>query len=282
MNTQEYIASGVLDLYATGLLSPIEMAEVERMAALYPEVREELDAITETLDSYAKLHAIEPPAHLKEKIIQTVIHSSVSHSSTVLPETNAGFKQIQMPAASNDFENNTSDFNWWAVAASVLLLISAGLNFYFYNNWQKTENQYQVALAAQNQYAQQIHQVNQKLEITASEMAVITHTKTQKVNLQGLKNSPESSVVVFWNTSTKDVFLKIAELPAPPSGKQYQLWALENGKPVDAGMVPVTLDAAGIQKMKTINNAQAFAITLEPQGGSANPTMEQMYVMGQI
>jgi hypothetical protein len=35
-------------------------------------------------------------------------------------------------------------------------------------------------------------------------------------------------------------------------------------------------------QMKNIAGAQAFAITLEPKGGSQNPTMEKMYVMGKI
>jgi hypothetical protein len=34
--------------------------------------------------------------------------------------------------------------------------------------------------------------------------------------------------------------------------------------------------------MKQVQNATAFAITLEPRGGSPSPTMDQMYVMGSI
>jgi anti-sigma-K factor RskA len=34
--------------------------------------------------------------------------------------------------------------------------------------------------------------------------------------------------------------------------------------------------------METIQKAQAFAVTIEPMGGSANPTMEKMLVMGAI
>lgn len=35
-------------------------------------------------------------------------------------------------------------------------------------------------------------------------------------------------------------------------------------------------------KMQNIQGASAFAITLEPQGGSENPTLEAMYVMGNV
>jgi anti-sigma-K factor RskA len=124
--------------------------------------------------------------------------------------------------------------------------------------------------------------VQQKLQLTSSELAMITHHQTRRVNLQGVKKSPKSAVLVFWNANTKEVLLKVADLPAPPSGHQYQLWALENGKPIDAGILKVGSDSLGVQKMKTINNAQAFAITLEPQGGSKSPTLDEMYVMGQI
>jgi anti-sigma-K factor RskA len=37
-----------------------------------------------------------------------------------------------------------------------------------------------------------------------------------------------------------------------------------------------------LHPMKDIEDAQAFAITLEPKGGSVNPTMSEMYVMGSI
>jgi anti-sigma-K factor RskA len=34
--------------------------------------------------------------------------------------------------------------------------------------------------------------------------------------------------------------------------------------------------------MLAVANAQAYAITLEKEGGSATPTLEEMYVMGSI
>ena len=34
--------------------------------------------------------------------------------------------------------------------------------------------------------------------------------------------------------------------------------------------------------METIQKAQAFAVTIEPMGGSVNPTMERMVAMGSL
>lgn len=287
MDIQEYIASGVLELYATGLLTPPEKEEVERLAALYPEVKAELDAISDTLDTYAQLHAVEPPAHLKEKILRKIDTNLMVPEHHTLGSVESNFKQISFTPDPVDTGFATappvrSDNRWWAMAATVLLLISAGLNLYFYRNWQTTESRYQIALATQDRYAQQVKQVNQKYQVTAAELAVITHSLTQKVKLKGVPKSPASLAVVYWNTKTKDVFVKVADLPKPPADRQYQLWALESGKPIDAGMLNVRTDSAAVQHMKAINQAQAFAITLEPKGGSASPNTDEMYVMGQI
>jgi anti-sigma-K factor RskA len=287
LDIQEYIASGVLELYATGLLTPPEKAEVERLAALHPEVKAELNAISDTLDNYAQLHAVEPPAYLKAKILRDMEVHALPFNTMLASATDHNFKSVSFnpdPVHPGlDFQpQERANTSWWAMAATVLLLISTGLNFYFYQNWQSTEKQYQVAVATQNQYARQIQQVNQKYQLTAAELAVITHNRTQKVNLKGVTKAPASAVVVYWNTKTKDVFVRVDDLPKPPADRQYQLWALENGKPINAGMLQNGPDSATVQHMKAINQAQAFAITLEPKGGSLNPTMEEMYVMGQI
>ena len=68
-----------------------------------------------------------------------------------------------------------------------------------------------------------------------------------------------------------------------PAGKQYQLWALDKGKPVDAGVLTVaTATGEGIQHMKDVASAQTFAMTVEPAGGSVNPTLATMTVVGNI
>jgi len=67
-------------------------------------------------------------------------------------------------------------------------------------------------------------------------------------------------------------------LPQPAAGKQYQLWAIVDGVPVDAGLLETNAPVAFV-KMKNIPKAQAFAITLENTGGNKTPTMP-IYVVG--
>ena len=74
------------------------------------------------------------------------------------------------------------------------------------------------------------------------------------------------------------------KLPANDKDHQYQLWALVGGKPVDLGVFDKTATDSTIdmKEMKSLALAQAFAVTLEPRGGSVNPTMDQMMVVGTL
>jgi anti-sigma-K factor RskA len=85
--------------------------------------------------------------------------------------------------------------------------------------------------------------------------------------------------MVYWDKSTGQVYVYASKLPTPEAGKQYQLWALKDGKPVDAGVFDINGE---LQQMKRITEADAFAVTLEPVGGSETPTLELLYVVGGV
>lgn len=72
MDIEAYISSGILDLYAAGALTSPEKEEVEQMAKLYPEIQAEINNIHAVLNQYAELHAVPPPAYLKEKVLGAI------------------------------------------------------------------------------------------------------------------------------------------------------------------------------------------------------------------
>ncbi|MGB3617133.1 MAG: anti-sigma factor, partial [Catalinimonas sp.] len=77
-------------------------------------------------------------------------------------------------------------------------------------------------------------------------------------------------------------YLQVVDLPVPPAGKQYQLWGIAGGQPVSMGVFNLPTGGAELQAVAAVPNAQAYAVTLEPTGGSPTPTLDQMYVMGEI
>ncbi len=117
------------------------------------------------------------------------------------------------------------------------------------------------------------------------DMAMLVQNPNVKVAaMKGLESSPASFATVYWDTTSKDVYLLVNNLPKPANDKQYQLWALFDGQPIDVGMIEMdsfTAQKKLLLQMKNVKGAQAFAITLEKKGG--NPTPQgSMYVLGNL
>jgi len=68
----DFIASGVLDLYVMGATSPEETHTVEQMAAAHPEIRQEIEAVSQTMESYALAHAVAPRNVVKPLLLATI------------------------------------------------------------------------------------------------------------------------------------------------------------------------------------------------------------------
>ncbi len=72
---KEYINSGMLEQYVLGYTSPAESTEVELMAATYPAIKMEIEAIHESLEAYAMEQAIKPNPIIKPFLLATVDYS---------------------------------------------------------------------------------------------------------------------------------------------------------------------------------------------------------------
>ncbi len=305
VEVQHYIESGILEEYALGVLNAAERADVERMAQQHPAVEQELTAIVGGLDAYAEAHALTPPDGMRERVLQAWQNSiretgpasagpvagppaatpvapprMVASSSAAAPERTAtatAHEAVvrQLPAAA------ASGLTRWLVAASVALLIVSGLgNYLLYNRLKETESSLEVAQTEQSRYAATQQAA---LNDRDQQLRILRNQAFRTVDLKGTPKAPEALARVYYNSDTKAVYVDVRNLPALPEGKQYQLWALDNGQPVDAGMV-ATATASGdsIQQMKNIASAQAFAMTVEDIGGVASPTMSTLTVIGNI
>ena len=169
--------------------------------------------------------------------------------------------------------------SYLAVASIILLLISGGMNIYFYSKFKETTQQYQ-ALVLEKNTLQANNQIMQTKSLDMfNSMQMMTDPNMQKVSMPGIAGKESNYATVFWDMKSKDVYILPNKLPQPAVGKQYQLWAIVDGKPVDAGVIS---DCAGLCKMKNIPAASMFAITLEKSGGSETPTLSEMYVAGKV
>ena len=260
MDTRDYIESGTLDLYVAGLLSVEEMRDVELKACQHPEIKTELESMQSSFEKYAMKYAMLPPAGLKEKIMREIGATGMAEKSKTI------YRDIS--------SSKGSLTKLFAAASVALLIVAAGAALYFSSQANKFKDQ--VAQLTQQQSADQT-----VLKDTKEQLAFLTDPNTVRIPMGGTPLSPQSLAMIYWNKSSKSVYLDVKSLPENPSDKQYQLWFIDpSNKPVSAGV----FDAKTGEWLKMIDapDAVAFAVTLEPRGGSVNPTMDQMYVIGKV
>lgn len=265
METTKYIESGILELYVFGKLSAAEEAEVLQNAAQYPEIKSELTRTEIAFEQYALAKGITPPPGTLTGILRQAGIGSAASSTSVTP-TSTG----------------SSLSSYLLAALSAVSLLGA---YYFYSQ----SSQKDGAIATKNEEMAKLQSdcdavkdLNSQLK---KEVQIISNTNNQSIlmNATGKYESTPAIAAVYYNTNDQVAWLDTKALPAPPTGKQYQLWAIVDGKPVDMGVFDLTIDQdTTLQSVPYIAAAQAFAVTIEDAGGAENPTLEEMIVVGNV
>jgi anti-sigma-K factor RskA len=242
-----------VESYILGLASPEERSEFEAMCRKHPEVLQARLNFELILEKQALENAIEPPSSVKEKLLE---------------EINSIDKIMNRPVAP------VRRINWLKYAAAASIILLAGSLYWA------------VSLKKENERIKaDLNGTRNELALVKEDIKVLTGNPGIKMaSMKGMEAAPRSFATVYWDTTSHDVYLLINNLPKPPSGKQYQLWALLDGKPLNIGMIDneyfVKQDRL-LVKAKNVQNAQGFAITLEKKGGSPSPE-GTMYVLGNL
>jgi Anti-sigma-K factor rskA len=269
LEAKDIISSGILELYATGIASTEEVKLVQQYVLQYPEVAAELAQIEAGMESYARTFAVQPDPSVKDKIFARINN-----------EENTASKVISLPDNSSQPTAKIIGIRpYWkfATAASVALLFgSIALNVLMYNQRNDTAKNLQRT-------EQELASLKEENKVMEGDMQVVQSKYSKPVSLHGLEAAPDAAAKIFWMENTGEVYIDPSNLPETPTGMQYQLWAIVDGKPVDGGMILTSKkgDKYRIQKMKTFGKAEAFAVTLETQAGNTTPK-GPMFVMGKM
>jgi anti-sigma-K factor RskA len=270
-----YIESGILELYVLGDLSAEEKLQVETMAKNHPAIKAEIDEIEKAMEVYAEGNNIEPSFEMRNRVLNSLLTNlgDDRNLKTIVHNDDTQARIVSLPAAT------TSVFYKYAFAASVLLLcVSVVALSVVYKRLKVSEQQLVTLRLSEQKFSRQVYLMDEQL-------AVFRDPSFTFVQLKGTPNTPASALTVAWSAKKKKVLVDLgnAKLPSPGKDHQYQLWAIANGKPVDLGVFdePAT-DSTDMKPMKSISSAQAFAVTIEPRGGSVNPTMDKMVVIASL
>jgi hypothetical protein len=251
MDINNYISSGIIEMYVTGLCSAEESMELELLRTQYPQLN---DAVIQFEIEFEK-NALQIGTITGNPLDSKIINA---------------LQQLQTPVAL--LQPKVKRLNWLkplAAAAVLLLIISSIFNYTFY----KKNKEQQIALNSKGPQSASLPEVDYN---------ILKDPTITPVAMYGVAPHNICRCTLFWDKKTGKVYMMIHHLVPSTNEKKYQLWAMVNDKPVNVGMVNDGIRDRFIELQHVPEAATAFSVTLENASGSATPTEGNQWLYGKI
>lgn len=205
------------------------------------------------------LPAATPSPLVKDRLMARIAEEAESQPlTTQAPAVEAPAKVLPFTPAR---KAASSPVQWMLLAASILL---ACTTVYFYLRSSRIE-------AESNQRFASLEKANQEKDALLQGL----DPSTRVVSMKG-DDSPQTNAKVLWDTKEQVWNIVIYDLPAPPSDKDYQLWYVTKNQKISAAVFRPDSQGRTILTLKlppsALKGLAATAITVEPKGGSEQPT----------
>ncbi len=263
MDIKAYIESGILELYVAGTLSEKENEEVYTLMQQYPEILQEV-------------------LEIEAAIVKLTAATSTQDTNRILSsiKRELNFKNDPKVISIAKPKYNWLTYTGWAAS----LILGVGL-FWVVNQNKQLQSDIQVSQTQQSLLETQIENSKNSLKEANTLVSILRDDNVTKVPLTGQGNFASTYAKVYWDKNEQRIFLDAQGLPEPPPNTVYQVWSLKLSPltPTSLGTIDsFTTDENKIFEIENANESEAFGITLEPAGGSASPTMEQLYTLGVV
>jgi anti-sigma-K factor RskA len=261
MSAEEIIESGKLELYVCGALPQDESIEVEQAISIYPEVKREVESIEASLINLAE--AVAPT-------LSAMVWSYILAS-------------IQNVRSIGDTKQST---NWGAITGWAAAILCIGGIFWMLNQNNDLQDNIELTTTENELLKGKLQNTETTLAETGEILEILRSKDYNTITLPGNPAvAPEAFAKVYFNKQDKVAYIDAKGLPTPTKGKVYQVWSLimEPLTPSSIGLIGATIDhETGIYKFENVPDPQAFGITLEPEGGSETPSLDQLYTIGMV
>ena len=259
-------------LYVIGALDEKTAHDVE--AALHSATPEQQRVIARWREVAALLPQAlplqTPPDYLRERLLnriaeelpQTPIEIAVEESA--LKEVAERDEKKVLPFVQpRRAESRTA--RWMLIAATALLAFTSA---YLFTQRAKLARERDNLSRERNSLREELAERGRLVEDIVS-------PRTRVIAMVG-DEAPQANAKVFWDTETQKWVIYVFDLPAPPSDKDYQLWYVTKNAKISAAVFRTDERGRTVLKLTLPPDAlaglAATAVTLEPRGGSPQPT----------
>lgn len=234
--------------YAVDAVDEIERVRFERHLQTCESCAQELPELREALARVGSAEASGPPAGMRAAVL-----ARVANTRQVLPPVSAGRPatgSVSTGAGRDIRSPRRRSLNLLAAAAVVLGVVAGGAGLYTY-------------------------QQNQDADIVTAQAKEVNAVVTAPdARLKSLTFDDGAKAAVITSAQKGQAVLLARDVPALPADRVYQSWTLDAaGNATPAGTwAPGTDGSAAVPLQGYERSTAAIAVTVEPTGGSAQPT----------
>lgn len=257
-STEHDALAELVPLYALDALDPDEAQAVHAHLATCAQCRAELDSLRGTVADLAEVTAVEPPSSLRARVLAAAeqveqepgpeVSSSTASTEPEAPPEDASGDRPQTAGDAGSHSDRHLVHRRTLVAGGLALAASAviGTGLAVTRPWLSPEQK-------------QIRQIQ-----NASDARTYT-TSADGAEVRVIRAPSEHAAVV-----------EVEGMDPAPAGHDYQLWYLEDSRdPVSAGVLHLDDEGAATALLDgSVPKATGVAMTVEPEGGSEQPTTD--------
>ena len=211
-----------------------------------------------------------PPDYLRERLLdriaeetrQTPIEIAVEES-TLKELAERDEKKVLPFVQPRRAESRTA--RWLLIAATALLAFTSAYLF----------TQRARLARERDDLSRERNSLTEELAARGRQIDDIVSPRTKVIAMVG-EETPQANAKVLWDTEALQWVIYIFDLPAPPSDKDYQLWYVTKNAKISAAVFRTDEQGRTVLKLTLPSDAlaglAATAVTLEPRGGSPQPT----------
>jgi anti-sigma-K factor RskA len=262
----------IAPLYVIGALDKITAQKVE--ASLHSATTEQQRVVARWRDVAALLPQAlslqSPPDHVRERLLnriaeetqQTPIEIAVEESTS---EELAGRAERKVLPFVQPRRAESRPARWLLIAAAALLAFTAGYLF----------KQNSDLARERDNVARERDDISKEMAMWRRQVDDIVSPRTRIIAMVG-DEAPQANAKVVWDTNAQQWAIYIFNLPAPPFDMDYQLWYVMKNAKISAAIFRTDEQGRAVLKLAlppdALADLTATAVTLEPRGGSPQPT----------
>ena len=257
---RDYLAAGL----ALGGLSDAELVEAQALADSDADFRSEVESYSETIalmaESDAKQLNASDPAASETHGEAAAVSAATRDAILSIPNTQAqdladpaATEPVTPPADLAEHRRQRRPLVAWVAAAAAIIVIGViGVN-----TWQLQEKQ--------SDLEDELASTQQQLD-DSTRLMEAGDLRTSTADL------PEGGKVAVYSSESEQLIrLSPRDVDSPPAGKSLQLWVIGDKGPQSVGLM--TGKALTIAD-EPFDHGSLFGITVEPEGGSDQPTTD--------